>query len=338
MSVPPERRGWRQNWLARYRRYDLLFRLIFLQLRLGRKIVVALRQAGMGDVIATLPTCRELKRRHPDRVFVYVTHPAFASLLALAGFSPRVVTARTGDLPNLSRFFFTSYRLVCADDANRAPTASFIEDFAASCGVTLPPGSKPTLEPPPALLGKIGAEAAAARSGRPLILLHVGPTAKVKEWPRDKWIALVDLLNQSGCVVAQVGVDSHTQWGSVESTLLPGAHSLLNTLTLAETACWIRQAQLFVGIDSGLVHMAVAVGTPAVLIEGPTDMFHFRPDLPVIPVRAENLPCLGCHHHVPRLHWHTGCPFDILCMRTLDAAAVARAVAASLGGSLPVAS
>jgi hypothetical protein len=64
-------------------------------------------------------------------------------------------------------------------------------------------------------------------------------------------------------------------------------------------------------------------------------MFRFRPDLRVTAIRAEGLPCIGCHHRVPRLHWHTGCPFDILCMRTVEPAAVAQAIAASLGENRP---
>jgi ADP-heptose:LPS heptosyltransferase len=35
--------------------------------------------------------------------------------------------------------------------------------------------------------------------------------------------------------------------------------------------CWLRQARLYIGNDSGISHLAAAVGTPAVTIFGPTD-------------------------------------------------------------------
>jgi hypothetical protein len=27
--------------------------------------------------------------------------------------------------------------------------------------------------------------------------------------------------------------------------------------------------------------------------------------------------CAGCYHRLPRLHWETGCPYDIKCMKTI---------------------
>lgn len=47
--------------------------------------------------------------------------------------------------------------------------------------------------------------------------------------------------------------------------------SLAGGLSLAETAAVIRAAGLFIGGDSGLGHLAVALGTPTVLLFGPSD-------------------------------------------------------------------
>jgi hypothetical protein len=35
--------------------------------------------------------------------------------------------------------------------------------------------------------------------------------------------------------------------------------------------------------------------------------------------------CAGCYHRLPRLHWVTGCPYDIRCMKTLPVEAVVQA-------------
>jgi ADP-heptose:LPS heptosyltransferase len=40
---------------------------------------------------------------------------------------------------------------------------------------------------------------------------------------------------------------------------------------LAELANWLASGRLFVGNDSGIAHLAVAVGTPAIVLFGPTD-------------------------------------------------------------------
>ena len=40
---------------------------------------------------------------------------------------------------------------------------------------------------------------------------------------------------------------------------------------LYDLACWLATARLFVGNDSGITHLAAAVGTPVLAIFGPTD-------------------------------------------------------------------
>ncbi len=40
---------------------------------------------------------------------------------------------------------------------------------------------------------------------------------------------------------------------------------------LYELACWLAQASLYIGNDSGITHLAAAVGTPVLAIFGPTD-------------------------------------------------------------------
>ena len=95
----------------------------------------------------------------------------------------------------------------------------------------------------------------------------------------------------------------------------------------------------FVGIDSGLLHMAGAVGTPAVGLFGPVDpALRLPPTTPAVAVTAppSEVPCLGCHHRMPRLHWKTGCPHDIACMRQLSPDAVFDTVGTMLRCGEPV--
>ncbi len=40
---------------------------------------------------------------------------------------------------------------------------------------------------------------------------------------------------------------------------------------LYELACWLARARVYIGNDSGITHLAAAVGTPVVAIFGPTD-------------------------------------------------------------------
>jgi hypothetical protein len=37
---------------------------------------------------------------------------------------------------------------------------------------------------------------------------------------------------------------------------------------------------------------------------------------------VSRIECQGCHHRIPRIHWETGCPYDIACMKNIPVAEV----------------
>jgi ADP-heptose:LPS heptosyltransferase len=58
---------------------------------------------------------------------------------------------------------------------------------------------------------------------------------------------------------------------------LPGAIDLVGALTLPEAAACFRRCALFIGNDSGLMHMAAAAGAPTIGLFGPTDAATYSP-------------------------------------------------------------
>jgi ADP-heptose:LPS heptosyltransferase len=58
---------------------------------------------------------------------------------------------------------------------------------------------------------------------------------------------------------------------------LPGAIDLCGRLSLAEAAACLAHAALFVGNDSGLMHLAAAAGTPTLGLFGPTPSAEYAP-------------------------------------------------------------
>jgi ADP-heptose:LPS heptosyltransferase len=59
--------------------------------------------------------------------------------------------------------------------------------------------------------------------------------------------------------------------------LLPGAIDLCGTLSLPEAAACLARAVLYVGNDSGLMHLAAATGTPTLGLFGPTPSAEYAP-------------------------------------------------------------
>ena len=104
-----------------------------------------------------------------------------------------------------------------------------------------------------------------------LILIHPGPSWPVKEWPRENWARLVAELQSRGYrSIAQLGVGRYANFGKVAVETIPGAISLVDELSVEECIAAIAQAKLFIGIDSGLLHLAASTRTPAIGLWGST--------------------------------------------------------------------
>lgn len=61
---------------------------------------------------------------------------------------------------------------------------------------------------------------------------------------------------------------------------------------LSDLACWLASARAYIGNDSGITHLAAAVGTPVVAIFGPTDPAVWAPrgkDISLVAGRLEDI-------------------------------------------------
>jgi len=134
----------------------------------------------------------------------------------------------------------------------------------------------------------VSAEAAAVArrllgTGRPhcpRVVIHATASAATKMWPPERFAALADRLVQE--FEAQV----HFLGGPADSAgleaIAAGArqrHTYHSRLRLPEVAAMLAAADLFVGNDSGLSHMAAAVGTSLVVLWGPADLTMARPEV-----------------------------------------------------------
>ena len=93
-----------------------------------------------------------------------------------------------------------------------------------------------------------------------------------KNWPLEKFRALADKLERVMPVKWCAGEDDPA---------LPGAVRIDD---LYELACWLAKARLYIGNDSGITHLAAAVGTPVLALFGPTDPEVWAPRGPLVRV------------------------------------------------------
>jgi ADP-heptose:LPS heptosyltransferase len=275
----------------------------------------------MGDIICTIPAARELMKRHPGATFIYNCHVDFADVPRLGGIADQVTSFEyVGVTGHWYRFLLGGfYHFAHGDDlpdsGSKEPMVTeFCRQFAL-----------PALEEHPALTAGTASLEKADRilmekglKPDSLVLIHPGPSWPVREWSFEKWTELVAGLRQRGFDnIGQLGVSRYMNFGKVEVPVVPGAVSLINEFSIEECIAVIARAKLFIGIDSGLLHIASGTRTPSVGIFGmtlPEYRFSkgFRSHFVV-----NRIECAGCEHRKPRLHWVTGCPYEIKCMKTI---------------------
>jgi heptosyltransferase-2 len=139
---------------------------------------------------------------------------------------------------------------------------------------------------------------------RPAVALAPGAVGPAKRWTTDGYAALARRLLSDGFAVWVLGgpgekAAAQAIVGDTQARDLTGTD-------LREAILALAAATAAVSNDSGLLHVAAAVGTPTVGIFGPTSPWHWAPLNPLAAtIQARNeLPCRPCHKPVCRFGHH----------------------------------
>ena len=149
--------------------------------------------------------------------------------------------------------------------------------------------------------------AALLPEGRPWLVL--GPTANWhrKVWPAERFAELALRLTAPGGALPGAGIailggpgDQERSMATPVLTALPQALDLVGKLDLPEVAAVLARAAMFIGNDSGLMHLAAAAGAPTLGLFGPTPSDEYGPAGPKArAVLADGLPGQGAMEDLP---------------------------------------
>jgi ADP-heptose:LPS heptosyltransferase len=123
-------------------------------------------------------------------------------------------------------------------------------------------------------------------------ILALAPTANwpPKVWPADRFAAVAHAFPALTPVVLGAPGETERAMAAPLLAALPGAIDLTGRLTLPQVSAVLARAALFVGNDSGLMHMAAAAGAPTVGLFGPTDAATYGPAGPrAVAVKAASM-------------------------------------------------
>jgi ADP-heptose:LPS heptosyltransferase len=117
-------------------------------------------------------------------------------------------------------------------------------------------------------------------------ILGIGPSANwgAKQWRTERFIELAQRLTAPGAVFpnAPVAVFAAPQERAIVAPVLAALPAdrridLVDAGALSVVAACLRRCRMFIGNDSGLMHMAAAVGTPTLGLFGPSPVEQYGP-------------------------------------------------------------
>jgi heptosyltransferase-2 len=280
----------------------------------------------------------------PRRSLALAQHRALADRLRLKDYGTALIMPRTWKsalAPYLAGLpqrigFVGEARLILLNDLRHGERK--LQRMVDRCAaLALPPGTAlPAQLPVPQL--KVSPEEIAfwreqrglAAERRPVVALAPGAVGPSKRWPSTSYTALTRRLLADGFAVWVLGGPDEKE---LATEIVGGGEARdLTGSDLRDAIIALAAASAAVSNDSGLLHVAAALGTPSIGIFGPTSPWHWAPLNPLAATMETTiaLPCRPCHKPVCRLGHHR-CMHDIGPDEVLAATRRALAAVAPVG-------
>ena len=210
---------------------------------------------------------RALSAHRADTAFILRRSLSRSLLLALAG-----IPARVGCANAKSGWLLTHRVLAPRGPRHKAATylplleaVGLSADGAAAleCDYTV---SEEERRDARGLFDRLGVS-----DGRPMVVLHPGANWAHKRWAPNRFAALGDRLAAEGsCIVITGGPDDRAVAESIRRTMRQPAAVLAGATSLRQLGACLAQARLVIANDTGVLHIAAALGRPLVALYGPT--------------------------------------------------------------------
>jgi heptosyltransferase II len=151
-----------------------------------------------------------------------------------------------------------------------------------------------------------------------------------KCWLPERYAHLADSLAGDNCDVILFGAPAEREIAMmIEHSMRRRVINFAGATPIGELPALLKACQLFIGNDSGAMHVAAAVGLPIVGIFGPTNPDATRPLTPNFSLVREPVDCSPCLLRT--------CPIDHRCMTRISSAHVLEIARVQLSGRLPAA-
>ncbi|MEP7116339.1 MAG: glycosyltransferase family 9 protein [Acidobacteriota bacterium] len=273
-------------------------------------VIEVARPRGLARLLYDLSVARRLRREHYDVALDFHGGPRSAWLVRASGAPTRIGY----DIPGRSLFY---NRLVPWHPSLLPPRHSVLNqwDLLTPLGIGPPDPAVDAVEMTTGAEAHAGAEARLAAAGvpadAPLVVMHVSASNPFRRWPRESFARVAAALARADRrrrimitagpseaeAAAAVADEAKRQAGEAAAGIVRGAEPSLEELHVI-----MSRAQLFIGGDSGPLHVAATTAVPIVALFGPTlpersMPWRARPDRAAA-VQPGPLACRPCHQRV----------------------------------------
>ncbi|MFA5316007.1 MAG: glycosyltransferase family 9 protein [Dehalococcoidales bacterium] len=119
-------------------------------------------------------------------------------------------------------------------------------------------------------------------AGNEFVILHVAVSWAPRRWPLEKWVEVAEYLANSGYHIVFIGSRDDSDIIERIRKLMSGTNSvnLAGKTDIRQLILLMKNAQLFIGVDSGPMHLAAVAKLKGVVLFGPADPSKWsHPDL-----------------------------------------------------------
>ncbi len=267
--------------------------------------ILVIRGGAIGDFILTLPAIAALRQQFPHAHLEVLGYPHIVQLAQVGGLVDRVQAiearglagffARNGELSDDLRDYFSEFNIILSylydpdeifktnvarcsrgqfitgphrpDEANAIhATTVFLKPLERLAIFDADATPRLSIHYPPSTINS------------PLAL-HPGSGSERKNWPEENWVELIArLVNETPLNLLLVGGEAEGERLQRLAAALPPLRCVVaKNLPLVELAQRMKSCRAFVGHDSGITHLAAALGLPTTVLWAHTVEEIWRP-------------------------------------------------------------
>lgn len=293
----------------------LFFKKIHPQIKPNHILVVKIDE--IGDMVCASPVFESLKKKFPHAEITLLCKPASQHLIMHSPYIDKVITSLSAwnkrydlhiELRGTWQTLLRGFRYKPTFRLDRGTVrfrnkkkGGFLTDRQTNEAIIRPLMGPDFVFPQPSLFASESdvffvEKWIEKHTCKPIAVFHATANKSLKEWPAERFLTLAkELYDTYGLIPVFIGgKEEFSRVESLVSALTIPSFNVAGVFSLTQLYCFFKHARVYVGNDSGPMHIASVAGLPLVGLFGPGPAAVFYPEGPHVRILHHVLPCNPC--------------------------------------------